>query len=514
MKKNFKQMQSHAGYGTGKMESGDHFKNGACPKSLTGMGRLIHKSIFKPIVCLVAFMWLAGVAQTYAQQNDGEELRRHIRYAKTAYDRGEYPNALREYREALKLAPNYPELYKAIGDVHEKLATAADLNAAITHYKRYLELAPNAGDARQIKDKIYDLEYIETEQVKQDRILDDLSGEWVAVDNIGISKIEKDGKIKFLSDFIFQITEIQKTGKYRISMKSEGSRYYNANLIEKTVNIVPAKDNSFTFIFADATAYTPTSGKYDLARGAGNALGAAVKSDLVSILTDAIISAAQESDLPSNTQTSYTFALKYEEGKLVGLVNIVGKYADATRQQTTGNEMYEITFMKKDDGFNELLLFMIDDKPNVIADLKAPAVTKNSTKFKDKWGKRLSQKEIASKLYAFDPQLGKKYSKVQKTEKAAIITTFTSEFALLTGIILWSVSNENQQLKTTGQIMTFSLSPIFIAGISIGVPATSKKIRLINQYNEQIIQQHKNKPTKELRFGVTPSGGVGLTFNF
>jgi hypothetical protein len=35
MKQHFKQTQQHADYGAGVMETGDHFKNGASPKSLT-----------------------------------------------------------------------------------------------------------------------------------------------------------------------------------------------------------------------------------------------------------------------------------------------------------------------------------------------------------------------------------------------------------------------------------------------------------------------------------------------
>ncbi|MDR1340638.1 MAG: hypothetical protein LBK58_11400 [Prevotellaceae bacterium] len=472
------------------------------------------KKVFKSVICLATFAWLAGTVHTYAQQNDGEELRRHIRYAQTAYNRGEYQNALREYKEALKLAPAYSELYKATGEVHEKLATAADLKAAIVHYKRYLELAPDAADARQIKDKIYDLEYLEIEQVKQDRILDDLSGEWVAMDNISISKIEKDGNIQFFSDFIFQIAEIQKTGKYRITMKPEGSRYYSANLIEKTVNIVPAKDNSFTFIFADATVHTPKSGGYNAGRLLGSMLGSALNASWIGDMTDIAVSAAQESDLPSNTQTAYTFALKYEEGKLIGLINVVGKFADATRQQTIGNELFEITFVKRDDKFRETLVSTFEAQPDVISDLKASSVTKSSTKFKDKWGNRLSKKEIADKLYSLDPQLGKEYYKTHSMETAAMVTSIVSFSTSLSGVLVWGLSGENQQLKSTGRIMTFGSLAVAIASVSIGIPASSKKIRLIKQYNEQILQQHKNKPTAEFRFGITPSGGVGLTFNF
>jgi tetratricopeptide (TPR) repeat protein len=427
--------------------------------------------IFKPVICLAALMCIAGAAQTYAQQQDGEEMRRYIRYAQTAYSRGEFSNALKEYQEALKLSPNYPELYKAIGDVYEKLATTADLNAAITHYKRYLDLAPDAADARQIRDKIYDLEYLSNEQGKQDRILDDLSGEWVAINNLKVTKIDEtkntskknpknslieektdDETMQFTSDVIFQIVEIQKTGRYSVTMKPEGSRFYSANLIEKTVHIVPAKNNAFTFVFADATIYTPSAVGYDTERLLGSMFGTATGKDWVGSLTEISITARQESDLPSNTQTAYTFALRYEDGILVGLINVVGKYADPTRQQTTGNETYEITFVKRDDNFNELLRTVFDTQPDVI----------DSKTFKDKWGKKLSDKEIAGKLSALDPQLGKQYRRAR--------------VGGLTGLLL-------VEGKT--------------------------KTQLIDQYNEQIIQQHKSKPTAELRFGITSSGELG-----
>ncbi|MDR2057292.1 MAG: tetratricopeptide repeat protein [Dysgonamonadaceae bacterium] len=459
---------------------------------------------FKTIICLAAFTWLAGIGSANAQQDNTEEVRRHIRYAQTAYNRSEYPNALTEYQEALKLAPNYPELYKAIGDVYEKLAASDDLKAAITHYKRYVELAPNAPDTRQIQDRIYDLEYILKQQEKQEIILDDLSGEWVAIDNIEVSKIEDDGRIRFYSDFVFQITELQKTGKYRIEMLPSGNRHYSANLIEKTVNIVPAKDNSFTFTFADAIVHTPKSGGYNTGRFLGRMLGAATGADWVGDLTDIAVSAAQESNLPSNTQTAYTFALKYDAGKLVGMVNIIGKFSDPTRQQTTGNELYEITFVKNDDKLRELLLTTLNSKPEVI----------NTKTFKDKWGKTLSDTEIAGRLYSLDQQLGKEYYKTKNTEMAAAIMACASMPVMATGGLLWAFVENNPKLKTTGQVMFFSSLAIEITCLSVGLSATSKKRKLVKQYNEQITQQHKNKPTSELRFGITSSGGVGLALNF
>jgi tetratricopeptide (TPR) repeat protein len=463
----------------------------------------MQRRILKSIICLATWICIAGITQTYAQQQGSEELRRHIRYAQTAYSMGEYPNALKEYQEAFILAPNYLELYKAIGDVYEKLGSTADLKAAITYYQGYVKLAPNAADARQIQDKIYDLEYLWKEKVKWDGILDDLSGEWVAIDNIEVS-MNDNVKILFMSDVIFKIAEIQKTGTYSVTMAPEGSRFYSANLIEKTVHVVPAKDNVFTFTFIKTTVHTPNSAGYEAARVFGSAIGTAVKKDWVVSLTDAIVNTAQQSDVPNRMQTVYTFALRYDEGKLVGLINTVINYADPTRQQTIGNNTREITFVKNNYNLSKLLQVISDNQPDVLHGTGA-------VKPKDKWGKFLSGKEVVNKLYAFDPQLGKAYRKAKNTETAMII--MGSAALPVTAIGAWLVADSHES-TTTGWRMIGASIPLGVIGFSVGIPATSRKTKLINRYNKQIMQQHKNKPIADLRFGITSSGEIGLALTF
>jgi hypothetical protein len=62
---------------------------------------------------------------------------------------------------------------------------------------------------------------------------------------------------------------------------------------------------------------------------------------------------------------------------------------------------------------------------------------------------------------------------------------------------------------------------MFFGGLAIDIPifcvvfsAAKKESKLINQYNDQILSNQKPKYTSELRFGVSPSGGLGLTLNF
>lgn len=84
-----------------------------------------------------------------------------LEIAKTNED---YSAAINEYNEAAKLAPNWADVYFAIGQVYEKMGKYAD---AIQNYKKYLELSPNAQNAETVRATIYKLEYKEEQEKKK-----------------------------------------------------------------------------------------------------------------------------------------------------------------------------------------------------------------------------------------------------------------------------------------------------------------------------------------------------------
>ena len=365
-------------------------------------------SLMKKVFLLLVFC--SCTALLFSQQDNVEEMRRHIRRAQTAYNANEFEDALKEYKTAQTLAPQYPELYKAIGDVYEKLGGTSNLNEAVVNYKYYLELAPNAEDSRTIQDKIYDLEYLHEKSAKQDEILDDLSGIWVAVNNLQMApKKKKTDENSFFSDFVFEISEIQKTGKYRVTILPENSRYYTESIIDKTVNIVPQKDASFNFTIADAQSHTPNQGSYSVLRFLGSLTGTSQITDAVNTAVDV----AQANDLPSNTQTAYMFALKYKEGKLEGLVNILQKFNDPNQQKTLENGLHEITFVKskkKDKGieFTDEMRRNLENEPDYLYTKKSGSDFAYIIVFIDKWGNKLSFQEATNKLKNIDPQWKKR----------------------------------------------------------------------------------------------------------
>jgi len=85
-----------------------------------------------------------------------EEARRHALRAEVSTKDGKFEDAVEEYKEAMKMAPFFPDLYKAIA---LNYAGMKEYQRAIDNMNIYLELFLEASDARAAKDEIYKWEY-------------------------------------------------------------------------------------------------------------------------------------------------------------------------------------------------------------------------------------------------------------------------------------------------------------------------------------------------------------------
>ncbi|MBC7363940.1 MAG: tetratricopeptide repeat protein [Candidatus Aminicenantes bacterium] len=86
-----------------------------------------------------------------------EEARRYVMRAEMASKESQFEDALQEYKKAVKIAPFTPALYKGLALSYEGLK---DYRRAISNMNIYLELYPEAPDAREVKDQIYKWEYM------------------------------------------------------------------------------------------------------------------------------------------------------------------------------------------------------------------------------------------------------------------------------------------------------------------------------------------------------------------
>jgi tetratricopeptide (TPR) repeat protein len=109
---------------------------------------------------LLCVSFLCWPALSWGQQEVPEEAIRHMARGEAAVESaqssGDYKNAIAEFEKACAIAPAWPNPFFNLGIVREN---AGDFDGAIKSLKRYLELAPNANDAAEVKNKIYKLEY-------------------------------------------------------------------------------------------------------------------------------------------------------------------------------------------------------------------------------------------------------------------------------------------------------------------------------------------------------------------
>ena len=82
---------------------------------------------------------------------DGKQAEALFRTGMQAYAKGDTKGAIVSFRHALQIDAGYAPAWRALGLVHEKLG---EWGHAKTAFQKYVELAPTAPDAAQIRERI------------------------------------------------------------------------------------------------------------------------------------------------------------------------------------------------------------------------------------------------------------------------------------------------------------------------------------------------------------------------
>ena len=130
--------------------------------------------------CLFCLMVLSIAAGNMALAEDvSREAHKHLNRGKAAAEMAksptEYEDAIREFEQAMNLAPDWTVPYFNLGYVQKE---AGKYQAALDNFKKYLELAPNADDAAQVQAEIDQIEYKLEKLSEAAKIRGWLEGEW------------------------------------------------------------------------------------------------------------------------------------------------------------------------------------------------------------------------------------------------------------------------------------------------------------------------------------------------
>jgi tetratricopeptide (TPR) repeat protein len=126
------------------------------------------------MICLAGSVLPAGATAPV-----NEQAQRHFDRGTAAVEMAgsisDFEVAAREFEEAIRLAPQWPEAHYNLGLVREKLD---DLDGAINSLRRYLALAPQAADAPAVRSQINKLEFRREKLAEESRVPAMLDGTW------------------------------------------------------------------------------------------------------------------------------------------------------------------------------------------------------------------------------------------------------------------------------------------------------------------------------------------------
>lgn len=115
------------------------------------------KSLF--VILSVVVIMIAGFTSVFGQTVSAE-AKRHFDRGTAAVEMAKSPDdyevAIKEFKQAIDLAPDWADAYYNLGKVQEQAEKFAD---AVASFRQYLRLAPSATDAETVKSLINKLEF-------------------------------------------------------------------------------------------------------------------------------------------------------------------------------------------------------------------------------------------------------------------------------------------------------------------------------------------------------------------
>lgn len=131
------------------------------------------------LILVVSLCCLTVAPQLVGAQVVSDAARRHMDRGQAALEMAkstaDLDDAVRELQKAVELAPDWADPYYSLGMLQNRLERFDD---ALKNLARYLQLAPNAGGAQEVKQLINKIEYRKEKTEKDRKDPNSLIGTW------------------------------------------------------------------------------------------------------------------------------------------------------------------------------------------------------------------------------------------------------------------------------------------------------------------------------------------------
>lgn len=293
------------------------------------------------LLTIMTFM----VVFSQAQSLDSDKIARHLNRAEVCIEMNYIDDAIKEYDEIVKIAPNWPNTYMYLGNTYSLKDDDASLKKAMEYYKKFLQLTDDQELYYEAQDKLSRIEMMAEIKVKEEKKLENLIGTWRS--NIY-------NKYTGQPWFVVEISKTAIPNKYQIILSPKSMMYDNIINTKAYSDII---NDKITWSYSFQDTYIPSQSKYNAAGAAVNLLFGS--GSVASTVGNVLVEGARESDHGYTNIIDFDFIANVNmkndgyslicTGYLEGSCQMKGEHHQAGRSTIELDTVRKCDFLKGDD---------------------------------------------------------------------------------------------------------------------------------------------------------------------
>ena len=282
-----------------------------------------------------------------AQNFDTEKVLRHLNRAEVCIEMNKIDDAIKEYQEIVKIAPNWSNVYMYLGNSYSLKDDDISLSKSIEYYNKFLQMTDDQELYIEAKDRLSRVEMVRELKAKETKRHAQLLGTW---------KTSLHDKYTGRPWFIINITKTPIQNQYQITLSPKSFMYNNIINTKAYSEII---DDEITWMITYLETYIPSQVKHN-ARGmllnmlAGdNNVAAAVASVVNESIRESDVGYTDinEFRFGCNVNTLYADNKKFSIGYMSGFCSLKGEHHENGKNQVIVDSVFHCDFIKGDENF-------------------------------------------------------------------------------------------------------------------------------------------------------------------
>lgn len=440
-----------------------------------------------------------------AQNFDTEKVLRHLNRAEVCIEMNKIDDAIKEYQEIVKIAPNWSNVYMYLGNSYSLKDDDISLSKSIEYYNKFLQMTDDQELYIEAKDRLSRVEMVRELKAKETENMENLVGTW---------KTSFHDKYTGKPWFVFKITKTPNPNKFQISLSSQ-SMMYGKLVNSKDYSEIIDGNMNWTYTFQES--YIPSQAKYNTQGMIMNMM--AGDNRVAAAILTAYNESKREADVGYTDINEFSFGCnvnirhgRYEDfsdGYLTGSCYMKGEHHQNGLNQVVLDSLFACDYLKGEENFPVLLEIEKTGKS-----YKYGNKTTNDVRSLLKMGGYVDN-ELSN-----HPEEITKPCVAQKLCGPFIVTGLIG--GVTSGIVGLCLYNKDRDLAN--QWLYYGAlgfgGGMFVVGAVLGAAGDTYYEKRYNKYYDKLIIKHnekvkenKNKYGSEISFVASPIG-VGLQMTF